>query len=161
MRADETVPIRGQELISKRANQDDDHPQLEEGEVVGGLAVAPGGDSAQRLQPGVGALDRPAMAGLRVARLQPPLLPPPDLVGRLPRRDRLTAAARLGDPRPDPALGQRLFVRARGVAAVCPQLLGVDPDLRQPLEQRQQVALLVLVAGADQDRERQPAGVDG
>ena len=32
---------------------------------------------------------------------------------------------------------------------------------RQPLEQRQQVATLVLVAGAEQDRERQPARVDG
>ena len=35
----------GLELISKRAQEDDDHPQLEEGEVVGGLAVTASRDS--------------------------------------------------------------------------------------------------------------------
>jgi hypothetical protein len=37
----------------------------------------------------------------------------------------------------------------------------MDPDRGQPLEQRQQVAPLVLVAGPERDRQRQPACLDG
>jgi hypothetical protein len=151
----------GLELISKRPQEDDDHPELEERQVVVGLAVATGSDPPQRFQPGVRALDRPALAGLRVARLQPPLLSPPDLVARLSGRDRLPALARLGDPGADPPLGQRPLVRTRGVASVCPQLPRMDAGVREPLEQRQQVALLVFVPGRERDRERQPAGIDG
>jgi hypothetical protein len=142
-------------------HEDDDHPELEEGEVVVGLAVPAGGDPAQRLQPGVRALDRPALAGLRIARLQPPLLPPPDLVASLSGRDRLPGPAGLADAGADPAFGQRLLVRARGVAAVGPELARMDPDRGQALQQRQQVAPLVLVAGRERDLERQPARVDG
>ena len=151
----------GQEVISKRPQEDDDHPELQEGEVVLGLAVAAGADPPQRRQPGVGALDRPAMTGLRVARFQAPLLSPPDLVARRPGRDRLAAAARLADPGADPALGERPLVRSRGIAAVGPELARLDAGLSEPLEQRQQVAPLVLVAGPEADRERQPARVDG
>jgi hypothetical protein len=52
-------------------------------------------------------------------------------------------------------------VRGRGVAAVGPELGRADPAPLEFVEQRQQVAALVLVAGAELDRERQPAGVDG
>ena len=151
----------GLELISKRPRKDDDHPQLEEGEVIVSFAIAAGADPAQRFQPGVRALDRPAVARLRVARLQPPLLAPPDLVGRLPGRDRLRGLAPLADAGADPALGEGQLVRTRGIAAVGPELVRVDPRRRQQIEQGQQVALLVLVAGPEADRERQPAGVDG
>jgi hypothetical protein len=51
-------------------------------------------------------------------------------------------------------------VRARGVAAVSPQLLGLDAGIREQIEQRQQVAPLVLVASPKQDCERQPARLD-
>jgi len=37
----------------------------------------------------------------------------------------------------------------------------MDAGLREPLEQRQQVAPLVFVPGRERDRERQPAGIDG
>jgi hypothetical protein len=74
--------------------------------------------------------------------------------------DRLASFARLADPRPDLAVGEGLFVRARGVAAVGPQLGRVDAGLRERIDQRQQVPLLVLVPGSDLDRERQPAAVD-
>jgi hypothetical protein len=37
----------------------------------------------------------------------------------------------------------------------------MDPGRGQALQQRQQVAALVLVAGRERDRERQPARVDG
>jgi hypothetical protein len=151
----------GQELVSKRPHEDHDHPELEEGEVVGGLPVAAGGDPSQRLQPSVGALDRPALACLRIARLSPSFLAPPDLVALLPRRDRFAAPPRLADPGADPQLGERLLVRGRGVAAIGPELERADTDRGQLLEQRQQVAPLVLVAGPELDRKRQPAGVDG
>jgi hypothetical protein len=46
------------------------------------------------------------------------------------------------------------------VAAVCPQLCRPDPARKQRIEKRQQVRTLVLVAGPDPDRERDPARVD-
>jgi len=138
-----------------------EHAEVEEGEVVVGLAIASGGDPSSCFQPGVCALDRPALAGLRVARLQPPLLAPPDLVGSLPGRDRLGGLAPPADAGADPALGERPLVRLRGVAAVGPELERMDPGRGERVEQRQQVALLVLVAGPEADRQRQPAGVDG
>jgi hypothetical protein len=100
------------------------------------------------------------VAGLRVARLAPAFLAAPDLVTGLASGDRLTALARLADAGADLALGQRLFVRARGVAAVGPQLQRLDAGLLERVEQRQQIALLVLVAGRKQDRQRQAATLD-
>src|SRR5437867_10823443 len=97
---------QGLELVSKRPREDDDQPQLEESEVVGGLAVTAGGDPPQRLQPGVGALDRPAVASLRVTCLQPPPLAPPDLARRRTGRDRLARPPRFADPRPDRPLAR-------------------------------------------------------
>lgn len=150
----------GQELVSKCPQEDDDHAELEEGEVGACFAVAAGGDAAEGFQPGDRALDRPAVAGLRVARFASALLAAPDLVAGLVSGDRLAAFARLADAGADLPLGQRLFVRGRGVAAVGQQLLGLDAGLGQGVEQRQQVALLVLVAGREQDRQRQAAAFD-
>jgi len=133
---------------------------VEEGEVVIGFAVAAGADPAQRFQPSVRALNGPAVAGLRVGDFQPSLLSPPDLADRLAARDRLAGFARLADPGADLPLGERLLVRARGVAAVGPQLLRLDPCFSERVEQRQQVALLVLVSGTKQDLERDPARLD-
>jgi len=107
---------------------------VEEGEVVVGFAVAAGADSAQCFQPGVGALDRPALACLWVAGFQPSLFAAPDLVGGLVGRDRLAALARLADAGADLALGERLLVRARGVAAVGPQFARVDAGVGERVE---------------------------
>jgi hypothetical protein len=46
------------------------------------------------------------------------------------------------------------------VAAVGPQLRGPDSAREQLFQERQQVPSFVLVAGADPDRERCPAGLD-
>src|SRR5204862_6020970 len=100
------------------------------------------------------------MAGLGIRRLQPAPLAPPDLPGRRSGRDRLPGPTRLADPRADPARSQRLLVRGRGVAAVGPKLARPQPLSLQLVQQRQQVAALVLVAGAELDRERLAAGVD-
>src|SRR6266480_6900836 len=154
-------PVRGLELISKRPRQDDDHPQLEEGEVVCGLAVTAGGDPPQRLQPSIGPLDRPAVASLRVTCLQPPPLAPPDLPRRRPGRDRLARPPRFADPRLDRPLAQCPLERRRGVAAVGPELARTDAGLGERVEQRDQVALLVLVAGREPDGERVAERVDG
>jgi len=151
----------GQELISKRPREDDDHPQLEKGEVVGGLAVTAGGDPAQRLQPSVRALDRPAVAGLRVTCLQPPLLASPNLARRGTGRDRVARPPRFADPRLDRSFAQCLLECRRGVAAVGPELARTDPGLGERVDQRQQVALLVLVAGRKPDGEGAPERVDG
>jgi hypothetical protein len=52
-----------------------EHAEVQEGEVVLCLAVAAGGDPASRFQPGVRALDRPAMSCLRITRLSCRFLP--------------------------------------------------------------------------------------
>lgn len=133
---------------------------MEEGEVVLGLAVAAGGDPALPFQPGVGALDRPAVAGLRVGRPQSSLGAAADLAHRRPGRDRLAAPARLRDAGLDPALAERLLELAAGVAAVGPQLLRADATPGEGVEEREQVPTLVLVAGGEADLEREPARVD-
>jgi hypothetical protein len=127
---------------------------VEEGEVVVGLAVAAGRDPAERFQPGVGALDRPALARVRVFGLQSALLAAPDLAGGGAGRDRVAFFARLADPGADAALGECLLVGGGGIAAVGEQFLRDDLARAQRVEQRQQVALLVLVARREQDRER-------
>jgi hypothetical protein len=95
------------ELISKRFGQDEDHRELEEGLVGVGFAVAAGGDAAAGFQPGVGAFDGPAVAGLRVAGLGRAFAAAPD--GRRLLWRRLAAAAPLADPRLDPAREQLLL----------------------------------------------------
>lgn len=100
------------------------------------------------------------MTGLRVERLQPSLLAAPDLAPALCGRDRIAGPARLADAGADLALGQALLERARGIAAVGPQLARVDAGRGQLVEQRQQVAPLVFVAGREPDRERLSARVD-
>jgi hypothetical protein len=132
---------------------------VEEGEVVVGFAVAAGGDPAVGFQPGVGAFDRPAVAGLGVAGLQPSLLAAPDLLHGGAGGDRLAGPAGLADPRLDLPLAQGLLERGRGIAAVCPQLARVDPLLGERVDEREQVPLLVLVAGRQTHRERRPVRV--
>lgn len=93
----------GLELVSKRAGEDDDHPEVEEGEVVVGFAVAAGGDAPFGFQPGVCAFDGPAVAGLRVACLDPSSFAAPDRARWCPARDWVAGAAPLADPRLDRA----------------------------------------------------------
>src|SRR5689334_3324061 len=97
------MPHWCQELISKRTDEDQDHRELDEGEVVVGFAVATDRDPTPRLQPGVRALDRPALTRLRIARLEAALLAAPDLAGRAGGRDRLATAAAFADTRLDAA----------------------------------------------------------
>jgi hypothetical protein len=133
---------------------------VEEGEVVVGFAVAAGGDPAQGFQPGVGAFDRPAVTCLRVAGFDASFFAAPDLATAELGWDRVAGSAWLADARLDLPLLQRLLVRARGVAAVGPQLSRLDTRLGEPVKQRQQVALLVLVSGPEQDLQGEPARFD-
>ena len=83
----------------------------------------------------------------------------PDLARLRAGGDRLPFATWAADAGADAALGERLFVAQRVVAAVAVQLDRPDFAFGEQVEQRQQVAPLVLVAGREQDLERQPAGV--
>jgi len=96
------------------------------------------------------------MARLRIARLQLPLLAPPDLAGCLPGGDRLVCAATLADAGLDLALAQRLGERARVVAAVGPDLVGPDPARRQRVEQGQQVPPFIPLPGASRSSSGAP-----
>lgn len=133
---------------------------MEEGEVVLGLAVSPSGDAALPLQPGVRPFDREAVAGLRVAAAQPPLGAAPDLAHGRTGRDRLACATWLRDVRFDLPLAQRLLELAPGVAAVGPELARTDAARGEGVEEREQVAALVLVAGREPDLEREAVGLD-
>jgi hypothetical protein len=76
-------------VISKWPGEDQDHSEVEEGEVVVGFAVASGGDPSFCFQPGVGAFDGPAVSGLRVACFEPAFLAAPDQAGALVAGDRV------------------------------------------------------------------------
>jgi hypothetical protein len=85
----------------------------------------------------------------------------PDFAAALSGRDRVTGAAWLADARLDLAFGEALLERCGGVAAVCPELVGVDAGGGELVEQWQQVAPFVFVAGCEPDRERLAGRVDG
>jgi hypothetical protein len=138
-----------------------DHAEAEEREVVVVLDVAAGRDPALCFQPGVRALDRPAVASLRVAGRELAFLAAPDLAGELAGGNRIPGAAPLADPGLDPAFAQGLRERARVVAAIGPELAGPDPACKERVDERQQMAALVLVASREPDRKRRPAGVYG
>jgi len=116
----------GLELISKWPGEDEDHAEVEEGEVVVGFAVAAGGDAAFRFQPGVGAFDRPAVSGLRVACLESAFLAAPDLASGLAGWDRLVRSASFADPGLDRAFAESVREWVGVVAAVGPDLVGTD-----------------------------------
>lgn len=91
---------------------------------------------------------------MRIGAAQPPLGAAPDLAGGRTGRDRLTCATRLRDMRFDLPLAQRLLEFAAGVAAVGPELARMDAALGEGVEEREQVAALVLVPGREPDLER-------
>lgn len=134
---------------------------MEEGEVVVGFAVAAGGDAAHCFEPGVGAFDGPAVAGLWVAGFEASLFAAPDFAALLSGWDRVACSPWLADARLDLPLCESLLERFGGVAAVCPELVGVDAGGGELVEQWQQVAAFVFVAGGEPDRERLAALVDG
>lgn len=134
---------------------------MEEGEVVVGFAVAAGVDAAHCFQPGVGAFDGPAVTGLRVAGFDASFFAAPDFAAALSVWDRVAGSAWLADAGADLSLGESLLERRGGVAAVCPELVGVDAGGGELVEQRQQVAPFVFVAGGEPDRERLTGSVDG
>jgi hypothetical protein len=111
------------------------------------------------VQPGVGALDRPALAGIRVACFGLALAAAPDLVRA--RREGVALAASPADLRLDRPRAQLLAQRLGVVAAVGPDLGGAQAAGEQLIDQRQQVALLVLVPGRKPDGKRGAVGVDG
>jgi hypothetical protein len=61
----------------------------------------------------------------------------------------------------DAALADLLFELFGGVAAVGPQFAWFDAALGECVQQGEQVAALVLVAGRDQDLQRCATRVDG
>jgi len=134
---------------------------VEEGEVVVGFDVAAGGDPSSGFQPGVGAFDGPAVAGLGVAGFDASLFAAPDLDRRCAGGDRLAWPAWFADPRLDLALAECLVDCFGGVAAVCPQLGRADAAGEQLIDERQQMPLLVFVAGGKTHDKRCAVGVYG
>jgi len=76
------------------------------------------------------------MAGEWVGGSQPAPPAPPYLPGWSPGRDRLAGAPRLGDARLDLTRPKRELECSGGIAAVGPQLLGVDPELGEGIQER-------------------------
>ena len=98
---------------------------------------------------------------MRVGRACSSSAPAPDGAGPGAGRDRFASAAGLADPWFDAAFAERLFELARGVAAVGPQLVGLDLARGEGVEEREQMLPLVFVAGGEPDFERRPGSVDG
>lgn len=134
---------------------------MEEGEVVVGFAVVSGVDAAHCFEPGVGAFDGPAVACLWVACFDASFFAVPDFAAALSVGDRVACSSWLADARLDLPLGESLLERAGGVAAVCPELVGVDAGGGELVDERQQVAAFVFVAGCEPDREWLAGRVDG
>jgi hypothetical protein len=148
-------------VISKWFREDEDHSEVKECEVVVGFAVASGADPSFGFEPGVGGFDGPAVAGLGVAGLGLPAFSAPDLACRGALRDRVARAPWPADPGFDSSLDQSSLVLSAVVAAVGPELAGMDLTFEQFVGQGQQLVAFIDIAGRQPDRERQPVGVYG
>jgi len=149
------------ELVSKWPGEDEDHAEVEEGEVVVGFAVAAGGDAAFGFQPGVGTFDGPALTGERVWGFRLALAAAPDLAPRRAGWEWVAGAAAFADPGFDLAGAQGVFELFGVVAAVGPELAGLDPATGECVQEREQVAAFVFVPGGQPDFERLPVAIDG
>lgn len=132
---------------------------MQEGEVVRGLAVASDGDPAFALQPRVRPLDGPAVTSLGVERPLCSPSSPPDLPALRPGRDRISCPTPLGDVWSDTPLAQGLSQISGVIASVSPQLARMDAARLERIDERQEMAALVLVTGGQPDRKRQAASV--
>ena len=138
-----------------------EHPEVEEREVVVVFDVVSGRDPAFGFEPGVGALDRPAVAGFGVTGLETSLSAAPDLGDGLAGWGGIAGASSRADLGFDLAVEQALPERVGVVAAVGPDLERSQRTLEQPVDQRQQVLAFVFVARGEADLEREPVGVYG
>jgi hypothetical protein len=145
--------------VSESAAEDHRAGELQQGGVQLGSSFPAGRDASPVVQPGVGAFDRPAVAAVRVGRFRLAFTAAPDFAGA--GGCGLAGAAASADPWLDLAGAYSLALPVGVVAAVGPQL--VWPPLvafEELVEQRQQVPLLVLVAGRQADRQGRAAPVD-
>ena len=117
---------------------------MEEGEVVVGFAVAAGVDPAFGFEPGVGAFDGPAVACLGVGGFDVAVSAAPDFAGWCAFGDRVAGAAAFADVWFDLAVAEGLFERFGVVAAVGPELAGLDLAVGELVEQWEEVALLAF-----------------
>jgi hypothetical protein len=131
---------------------------LDDGEPEFWSAFPASRDAPPVFQPAVGAFDRPAFPCERVAWSGSATVRAAH--GRCAGRDRVSRPAPLADHRLDPALAQLPAQLGAVVAAVCPELSRREATHKQPVNQRQKMPPLVLVAGADPDRKRRPGSVD-
>ena len=139
------MPSKCQEPVSKcslkAAAEDDGAGELDKREVELGPTLVADVDPTPVVQPGVRALDRPALGHLRIANAT------------------LASRPAADDPWLDPALAQRGAQVLGVVAAVGQQRVGtvVEPAAtgaqgRDRIDEREQVATLVLVGAAEGDR---------
>jgi hypothetical protein len=110
------------------------------------------------VQPSIRALDRPALARERIGRLRAPPAAAPDRP-RI-RRRRLATRPLAADPRLERARPERLAQGLGVVAAIGPDLGRAKPARPQLVDERQQVALFVLVSGRQPDRQGCAGAVD-
>lgn len=133
---------------------------MDDGEPVVGSLFPAGRDAPPVAQPAVCAFDGPAFAAVGVDRLGSPTAAAIDeLVGV--RGFGFAAPSPAADHGFDPASAQLPSQLLTVVAAIGPQLDWPQIARKQLVEQRQQVAPLVLVTSADPNRERCPGRLDG
>lgn len=91
---------------------------------------------------------------MRVGGFDSFLFAAPDFAGSAAGGDWFAGAAGFADPRVDPACEEFLVECLGVVAAVGPKLLGDQAPFGECVEEGQEVALFVFVAGAEPDLER-------
>jgi hypothetical protein len=132
---------------------------LDHGEPEFWVSFPAGRDSSPVVEPAVGSFDLPAVAAERIWCLGLAAPSAADIAGA--GRDRVADSAASADHRFHAVCEELLADLFAVVATVSPQLRGLDPAREQLFQEREQVPSFVLVAGADADRERCPARVDG
>jgi hypothetical protein len=149
------------EVNSQCAGEDDGECEGEVGEVDLAVGFGAGVESFEAAEPGVGAFDDPAVAGVRVACADVVFAAASfRLSGLLVVGGWVAGAAALADLRDDRPFEECLAQRVAAVAAVGPDRERPVAGRPDRVDQGEQVGAFVFVAGAEPDLERPAVRVD-
>lgn len=148
------------EVNSQCACEDDGEGEGEVGEVGVAVGFGADGEAFEAAEPGVGAFDDPAVAGVRVAAADVVFSAACFRVSGLAGRERVAVAAASADLGCHAALFDLVAKRVAAVAAVGPDLCWLVAGLGERVDQWQQMRTFVFVAGPEAYLERPAVRVD-
>jgi hypothetical protein len=145
---------------SQCAGEDDGEREGEVGEVGVAVGFGADGEAFEAAEPGVGAFDDPAVAGVRVAGADVVFAAAAFRVSGFAGWEWVAVAAALADLGGHSALFDLAAERVAAVAAVGPDLAWPVAGAGECVDQRQQVRAFVFVAGPEAYLERPAVRVD-